>query len=92
MQYRVKRHEAFSFNPGFIESALRTIGAILGAVASPDAQQGRHLYLAATEVFPVHGLCPIHQIAAGQIEERAYVFPAPVMAIGAAAGWLGLAS
>ena len=79
-EHGLDRHQLLGLDAGIVLRRLRAIGAVLRAAAGLDRQQGRNLHLGRIEILPVCLRRLEHQFRKGQIEQRAYLLPGPIVA------------
>ena len=75
-----ERQQLFALQAGVVFRALRAIGAVFGAGAGLDRQQGADLHLVGVEMRPVHHLRAKQQVVERQREQRPDLVQRPVVA------------
>jgi hypothetical protein len=78
----VHREQLVRLEAGVEARRLRAVGAVLGATAGLDREQGRDLHLGRVEMLAVRGLRAEQQLRQGQVEQRLHLGAAPVVTQG----------
>jgi hypothetical protein len=79
-QYFLGAHQLVRLEPGVVARRLRAVGAIFGAAAGLDREQGRDLHLVRIEMFAMHLRRAEQQVVERQVEQRAHFGARPVVA------------
>ncbi|MDF9863611.1 hypothetical protein M2437_002593 [Methylorubrum pseudosasae] len=90
LQHRVDRHQPLAGEVGaLVVGRLRAIGAILGAAAGLDRQQGRPLDVGGVVMRPVHDARPMHEIEQRHVVDRLDLGQGPIVPDGGRGGGEG---